>query len=289
MRVLLTGASGVVGAHLSRRLAASGHTVLPVSRRPSSQGFDWSEGSLRRGVESCDAIVHLAGENLFASRWNDRQKEELRASRIQTAARLARLAAEMKRQVLVSASAVGYYGASERQGIDEDAPQGEDFLARLCADWEVAAASAIGGGVRTVILRIGVVLAREGGALAKMLPPFRLGLGGPLGNGRQWVSWIHNDDLASLILFVLETRATGTFNATAPHPVRMAELARALGAVLRRPAVLPVPAIALKLMLGEAATVLLSGQHVLPRRALAAGFEFRFPHVSAALRDLLST
>jgi len=287
MKVLLTGSTGFVGSQLARRLRERGHVPLEVSRRPGA-AYDWSPERLRLGVNEADAIVHLAGENLFAKRWSERRKAALRASRIETTRALAKLVAARAPAVLVSASAVGWYGASDGRELVEGAPRGSGFLAELCAEWEEATEDALEAGVRTAIVRIGVVLGRGGGALAKMLLPFRLGLGGPLGNGRQWVSWIHLDDLCALFVHLLEhERCAGAFNATAPQPVTMKELSSALGRVLHRPALLPAPAPMLRLALGEVADVLLTGQRVLPRRALESGFRFAHPALEPALRDLL--
>jgi uncharacterized protein (TIGR01777 family) len=303
MKVLLTGATGFVGSHLTRHLESKGHTVLPVSRRASGDDeldgdtrsdrsrkrYDWSDESLMSGVRAADAIVHLAGENLFAKRWNAKQKQLLWSSRYDATRRIATLAAARKPACFVSASAVGYYGANATDVLQEGAPRGRGFLADLCADWEAATDAAAEAGVRTAIVRIGVVLGRGGGALAKMLPPFKLGLGGPLGDGKQWVSWIHVDDLVSMIAFLLENpRASGVFNGTAPQPVTMKELAHSLGRALHRPTVFAVPAPALRLALGEVADVMLTGQRVEPRRAREAGFVFRFTDIDAALRDIVS-
>jgi uncharacterized protein (TIGR01777 family) len=288
MKILLTGATGFIGRRFTRLAEERSHQVLPVSRSPRGGGFDWSEQSLSAGVAAADAIVHLAGENLSRKRWTDRQKRALVESRVGPTSRLAALAAERRPSTLVSASAVGYYGPSERPGLDEEAPPGRDFLATLCQGWERATAASTAAGVRTSIARFGVVLGRESGALQKMLPPFRLGIGGPIGSGRQWVSWVHADDAAALLLFLVESQtAHGPYNVTAPNPVTMGELARTLGKILHRPAVLPVPGLALKLALGEVADVLLTGQHVVPRRAREAGFQFRYPTLEAALREIL--
>jgi len=291
MKVLLTGATGFVGTHLARRLAAAGHEVLPVSRRPikgSGAAFDWSEDSLRRGVASADAIVHLAGENIFARRWSAAQKQRLWTSRVETTRRLAILAAECGTRCFLSTSAVGVYGPNELDELDESSPRGTDFLAELCRDWEEATDVALEAGVRTCIVRAGVVLGRGGGALARMLTPFKLGIGGPVGDGRQWFSWVHLDDLASLYLFLLEHEAcSGFFNGTSPLPVTMRDFARGLGRALHRPAVLPLPGVVLRLALGEVSEVLLTGQRALPRRALAAGFEFEFAGLDHALADLV--
>jgi uncharacterized protein (TIGR01777 family) len=183
---------------------------------------------------------------------------------------------------------VGYYGPNSDAHLHEGSPQGNDFLAGLCVDWEDAILAASYAGVRTAVIRTGVVLGRGGGALSKMLPPFKLGLGGPLGSGRQWVSWIHIDDLISLFLFILENpKASGVFNGTAPQPVTMKEFAQSLGKALHRPAVFPVPAPILRLALGEVADILLTGQYVEPRRATEAGFRFQFRDVDSALRNIV--
>jgi uncharacterized protein (TIGR01777 family) len=288
MKVLLTGATGFVGSALSRRLESAGHVVLPVSRRPGAR-YDWSDDGLARGVREADAVVHLAGENLFDKRWTRKQKQILGSSRVDPTRRLAALVAERRPSCLISASAIGYYGASEQARFDEAAAGGAGFLAGLCRDWEAATGAAPAAGVRTAIVRLGVVLGPGGGALAKMMLPFKLGIGGPLGSGRQWVSWVHIDDLTSLIEFLL-TRPdlSGVFNATAPAPVTMTQLARALGRALHRPALMPVPAPMLRLALGEVADVLLTGQYVEPRRATEAGFTFRFTDVESALRDVVA-
>ena len=288
MKILLTGATGFVGSHLSRLLASAGHIVLPVSRRPGA-AYDWSDDGLARGVREADAVIHLAGENLFDKRWTRAQKQVLRSSRSDSTRRLAALVAARRPACFVSASAVGYYGASEDARFDEGAPRGQGFLAELCGEWEAATGVAAGAGVRTAIIRTGVVLGQGGGALAKMLLPFKLGVGGPLGGGRQWVSWIHIDDLTSLLAFVLtHPDAAGVFNATAPQPVTMTQLAKSLGRALHRPALMPVPAFMLRLALGEVADVLLTGQYVEPARAVAAGFRFRFADVDSALRDIVT-
>jgi uncharacterized protein (TIGR01777 family) len=289
MKILLTGATGFVGSALSRRLTTAGHVVLPVSRRPGAR-YDWSDDGLARGVREADAVVHLAGENLFGKRWSRKQKQILGASRVDLTRRLATLVAQRRPACFISASAIGYYGASEEARFDETTPRGAGFLADLCGEWESATCAAAAAGVRTAIVRLGVVLGQGGGALAKMLTPFKLGVGGPLGSGRQWVSWIHIDDLTSLIAFLLaEPDASGVFNATAPAPVTMTQLARGLGRALHRPALMPVPAPMLRLALGEVADVLLTGQYVEPRRAIAAGFRFQFTDVESALRDIVAT
>lgn len=288
MRTLVTGATGFVGSRLVESLRADGHRVVTVSRGAAGD-YDWREEGLARAVGAVDSIVHLAGESLFGRRWSAAQKEELRRSRVETTRRLATLAAEKEIRVLVSASAVGFYGPCDDEVLDEGAPAGKDFLARLCQEWEEALLPAVSSNTRIAILRIGVVLGPEGGALQKMLPPFRMGVGGPIGTGRQTVSWIHRDDLVGMIRWILENEdVDGVFNGTAPNPVTMKEWASALGRTLHRPAALPVPGFALKLALGEVADVLLTGQRVLPRRAQEGGFEFRYPRIEGALEEILA-
>ena len=288
MKVLLTGATGFVGGHLARALIARGDEVLPVSRRPGV-GYDWSDASLARGVAEADVVIHLAGENLFGRRWTTRQKARLRSSRIDTTRKLAALVAARRPACFVGASAIGIYGAHESATFDESSPRGAGFLADLCAEWEASTSAARDAGVRTVVVRSGVVLGLEGGALAKMLPPFRLGVGGPLGGGRQWVSWIGVDDLVRMFLALVDdARAQGPFNGTSPEPVTMNELACALGDALHRPAFFRVPGPVLEIALGEVAGTMLTGQRVLPRRALELGFAFEHPEIEAALRHLLA-
>jgi len=286
VKVLISGASGFVGTALIEALRARGHAVRSISRRPGAE-HDWSVESLSRGVEWADAVVNLAGENLFARRWDPVFKQELWRSRFEGTKALASLVGKRPGTVLVSASAIGIYGDRGEEELGEDAAPGRGFLPELARDWEEATRPAEQGGARVVILRIGIVLG-HGGALARMKTPFRLGLGGRLGTGRQWMSWIALDDLVALTLHALEQPAArGVYNATAPQPCTNAEFTRTLAGVLRRPALFPVPAFALRLALGEAAQVLLEGQRVLPRRALAEGFVFQEPGLERCLRRLL--
>ncbi|MCI3280305.1 TIGR01777 family oxidoreductase [Synechococcus sp. PCC 6717] len=301
MRVVVTGATGFVGRQVVRALVERGDQVVALVRRvsktfattpqvtvvpytPKAQG-DWYQV-----LEGADAVIHLAGEPLANGRWTPSRKQEIYDSRVIGTQQLVQAiaAAQARPKVLVSTSAVGYYGTSETETFIEINTAGTDFLAHVCQDWEAAARAVIPLGVRLVILRFGIVLGDQG-ALAKLLPMFKLYLGGPLGSGQQWFSWIHQQDLVRLILTALDQDTLqGVYNATAPEPLTMAEFCRILGEVLQRPSWLPVPAIALQLLLGEAAEVVLKGQRVLPERTLASGFEFEYPSAKAALTDLLN-
>jgi uncharacterized protein len=279
MRVGLVGASGFIGRHLQAALIARGDDVVPASlRNPSA-----AAGALR----GCDAVINLAGEPV-AQRWTPSAKERLRNSRVgATRALLDALeSSERRPSVYVSASAIGYYPPSETQTYTETSPPGHDFLAELCAAWEHEAQRASALGMRLAIIRTGVALGADGGALAKMLPPFRLGLGGVVGSGKQWISWIHIDDVVGIYCMALDG-AEGIFNATAPNPVTNAEFTQALGATLHRPSVVTVPPFALRMMLGEGADIVLTGARVLPQHALESAYVFRFTLVDDALRSLL--
>ncbi len=299
MRVVVTGGTGFIGPRLCERLVAKGHDVVVLTRdasrsrdhvHPRVRVASWAEGAAWEGfVDGAGALVNLAGETL-AQRWTAAAKERIARSRIQAASRL-RAAAEKAGQkpgVLVNASAVGVYGGRGDETLDESAPAGDDFLARLCVDWEGAARAFEPLGTRVATLRTGLVLGAGGGALAKMVLPFKAFVGGAPGSGAQWVSWIHRDDLVELYLFAIENPAvSGPVNATAPHPVTMRAFTKALGRALHRPSFLPVPAAALRLLFGEMSSVVLEGQRVVPRKALELGFTFRFTDVLAALRDVV--
>ena len=284
MKVLLTGATGFLGTHLTRHLLAAGHEVLPVSRQ-SGVGFDWSDESLKRGVEETDVVVNLAGENIFSRRWTRKQKEKLVTSRVENTRRLAGLLSARGRGVLVNASAVGFYGPRTDAPVDESEPSGTDFLAQLCRDWEAAAQSA-SAGVRVAIVRIGVILGTEDGALKRMLLPFKLGLGGRMGDGRQWVSWVgYRDTVDAFVHAVTSDDARGPMNLVAPNPVTNREFTATLGRVLGRPSFMPLPAFALKAALGEMARdLLLASTRVEPRRLPETGFAFTHPDLEAAIR-----
>ncbi len=302
MRVFVTGGTGLIGSRLVTRLRERGDEVTLLTRRPAAVRDRFADCTLLEGdpmiagpwmdaVGGCDAVINLAGENLFARRWSDDFKRLMLDSRVKTTdnvvAALTRTPPGGPAKVLVNASAVGYYGPHGDEEVDESTPPGDDFLARVCVAWEKSALTARAAGVRVVLLRIGVVLDKEGGALTAMLTPFKLGVGGPVGSGRQWMPWVHHADLVGLLLLGLDRAdAGGPINGTAPQPVTNKEFGKALGRALHRPAFLPTPGFALRLMLGEVADVIVNGQRVRPREALRLGYQFRFPTIEEALADI---
>lgn len=302
MKVAITGATGFVGSRLVERLQAEGHQPLILTRNrsaalrafPKLEIVDYTpteSGSWQKIIAGCDAVVHLAGEPIAESRWTTQQKQEILNSRQLGTQKIVEAIAQAnpKPKVLVNASAIGYYGTSETASFDETSSPGNDFLAEVCQAWESEAQKVKDYGVRLVILRLGIVLG-NGGALAKMIPPFKMFAGGPLGSGQQWFSWIHRDDLVNLIIEAL-TRPDieGVLNATAPNPVRMSEFCQSLGEVLSRPSWLPVPGFALEALLGEGAIVVLEGQQVLPKRTTSYGFNYQYPTVKPALTEILAS
>ncbi len=292
MHVVITGASGLIGGALISELRRRGVSVTAVSRNPRAHsalsGVNWTSwDGLTDAVSGAAGVVHLAGEGIVDQRWSSARKEALRNSRLDTTRQVVQAIQEAGEQpaILVSASAIGYYGNQVERESTESAPAGDDFLARLCVDWEAESHDA---GVRTVNVRTGIVMAKAGGALPRLLLPFRLGLGGPIGFGRAWWSWIHIDDAVGVILHALEhAHVEGALNLTAPNPVRNRDFSRALGRAVKRPALMPVPPLALKLMLGEGASVLLASQRILPTRTLDLGYRFKFTDIDAALQDLV--
>jgi uncharacterized protein len=300
VRVTLTGATGRIGTELVRELTARGDEVAVLSRDPDRarsklsavEAHAWDPGAGPAPAEALagrDAIVHLAGEDL-AQRWNDESKRRILGSREVGTRNLVEglRAAEPRPAALVSASAVGWYGARGDERLDEDEPAGDDFPARVCQAWEREAQAAADLGLRVVRVRTGVVLDSEGGALQKMLPPFKLGVGGPVAGGRQYVPWIHIDDLVGIYERAIDEAGwSGAVNATAPEPVTNRELSKALGRALHRPAIAPVPGFAVKLLYGEMATLVITGQRAVPRRPLEWGYEFRHPDLDEALRSVL--
>ncbi len=299
MRIVLAGATGFLGTPLVRGLAAQGHELAVLTRTPRGRTdvreVEWhpdgTVGPWARVLEDADAVINLAGESLAAQRWTPARKGALTESRLLVTRSLTTAIARARRtpRTLVSSSAVGYYGARGDELITEADRPGDDFLSRLGADWEHEAQAAEAVGTRVILLRTGLVLARDGGALAPLLLPFRLGVGGPLGSGTQYWPWIHRDDWIALVRFLLaHPSAAGPVNATAPTPVTNAMFARTLARVLHRPALFRVPTFVLRSLLGEMADALvLTGQRVLPARALELGFRFEYPTLDAALRQIL--
>ena len=297
-RVAVTGATGLVGSALVPALLAAGHRVDRLTRRPPTVGttdveWDPARGRLDpRALEGVDAVVHLAGESIAARRWSAAVQERIRRSRVDGTRLLSETLGNLERRprVLVSASAVGYYGDRGETPLTEDSAAGAGFLADVCREWEAAADAARSAGIRVVHPRLGLVLAKQGGALPRMTLPFRLGLGGVVGSGRQYWSWIELGDLVRAIEFCLGLDAlAGPINAVAPAPVTNREFTRKLGKVLGRPTLVPLPALAVRLLLGEMGRALLLGSaRVLPRRLERAGFHFRHPRLESALRAALS-
>lgn len=294
MKVAVTGGTGFVGSALVRALRARGDHVVVFTRKPSAEGeVAWTPGVPGPWCEALverDGVVSLAGASIYDERWTEARLRELRSSRIDATRVLAQaMAARCPKAALVSASAVGFYGMRKDDVVlDEASLPGDDLLAVLCKDWEASADPARAGGIRVCHPRIGMVLGRGGGALEKMLLPFRAFVGGPLSDGQQWISWIHLDDLVAVLLRLLDDAAlSGPVNATAPQPVTMNEFARELGAALHRPALFRVPSFALRIAFGaDRARWLVTGQRVLPKRLGDAGFAFRYPDVTAAFADI---
>jgi len=290
MRILITGGTGFIGQALCPRLAAAGHEVVLLSRQAKPRLPKGAATSVT-ALDALDAgefggVINLAGEPIGDGRWTPARRKLLLDSRIDTTSRLVEWMQRAKRPpgVLVSASAVGYYGEQGEREITEDTPPTPGFTHDLCAAWEREAARAAALGVRLCIPRIGVVLDRDGGALAKMLPAFRMGAGGRLGSGQHWFPWIHREDMAAILQWLLETpAASGAYNASAPNPVTNEGFTRSLGRALGRPTVLPMPAAALKLLFGEMSELLLVSDRMVPRRLLQEGFQFRYPNLDGAL------
>ena len=296
MRVLLTGGTGLIGRHLVSRLLTLGHTVCVVTRSPEKarQMLDarveiWPGLQNVSTLDGVDAVVNLAGEPIADKRWTHAQKQKLCDSRWAITQRISELiqASETPPAVLISGSATGYYGDLGEVVVTEEEPPHNEFTHKLCARWEQIASSAQSDRTRVCLLRTGVVLARNGGILSKMVPPFKLGLGGPIGNGRQYLAWIHIDDMVNGILWLLDNDLRGPFNMVSPYPVRNEQFSHALGQALNRPAFLRVPATAIRLLMGESSVLVLGGQRALPKRLEAAGFTFRWYDLDEALANIL--
>ena len=297
MRVAVSGSGGLIGSALMKALTGSGHDVLRMVRRalfPGEKAVRWDPGAGGvdvAGLEGVDAVVHLAGENIAAGRWNTARKAAIRDSRVTGTRHLCEALADLSNppKTLVCASAIGYYGGRGDNVVTEDSPAGTGFLAEVCRDWEEASAPAARKGIRVVVLRIGMVLALDGGALSRMLPVFRAGLGGVLGSGSQYVSWIARDELPAIVLHALSREdLRGPVNAVAPRPATNRELTEAIGKLLSRPVLFSVPAFALRIALGEMADVLLlSGCRAVPRRLEETGYRFLYPELWGTLRHLL--
>jgi uncharacterized protein (TIGR01777 family) len=297
MKVIVAGGTGFIGSTLCDRLTEIGYSPVLLSQRPTPhhgasnrQWITWipgESGPWEQALEGAHAVINLAGEPIPAKRWTPLQKEKIRASRVNTTRALVAAIgkAKMKPEILLNASAIGYYGPCGDETVVEDTEPGGGFVSQVCIQWEAEAKKAEEYGVRVVLLRTGIVLGQGGGALAKMLLPFKLFIGGPLGTGRQWFSWIHMEDEVGLIVHLLQKgNATGAVNATAPNPVTMKEFCRTLGKVLGRPSWAPVPSFMLRLLTGEMADVIITGQRVLPEKAKKLGYTFKYPDLFDALQ-----
>lgn len=300
MKIFMTGGTGFVGTYLTRHLIGEGHEVTVLAPGPGGSemkvaglsylsGHPTQKGKWQDAVPGHEVIINLAGASIF-KRWTDAYKQILRESRIATTRNLVdALSAENAKAVtFFSTSAVGYYGFHDDEPLVESSPPGEDFLARLARDWETEALRATDKGARVFLTRFGIVLGKNGGVLSQMTPLWKMGVGGPLGNGQQWFSWIHMNDLARAFVFLLQRKdLAGAVNLCSPHPVRNKDLGKALGKVLHRPSILPAPGFIIRLILGELGDVVLKGQRVIPRGLQDAGFSFQYPRIEAALQEIL--
>jgi uncharacterized protein len=298
MNILITGGTGFIGSALTKSLIEQGHAVTVLSRSPEKVAKIYGSGvnalgslAQLKAEQTFQVIINLAGAPIVDARWSETRKQLIRASRIDLTEHLITCIAQMnvKPDLLISGSAIGYYGDQGDTVLTEQSTAYEDFAQQLCADWEAAAKQAEQFGVRVCLIRTGLVVANGGGFLQRMLLPFRLGLGGRLGDGRQWMSWIHRQDWINIALtMIADSTMQGAYNATAPNPVTNAEFTRILAQCLKRPALLPVPTWLLKILLGEMSQLVLGSQRVLPERLLAQGFKFQYDDLAAALNEALS-
>jgi uncharacterized protein (TIGR01777 family) len=301
MRVVITGGSGLIGSAAAKDLGSAGHEVVVLTRDPSrvkslppgTRAVQW-DGKTSQGwgtlLDGDTAVLHLAGDPIAEGRWTEEKKRRIRQSRVESGRAVleAIRQAKSRPRALLQGSAVGYYGACGGEVVTESHAPGDDFLARVCVEWEASTAEAASLGVRRPVLRTGIVLSQEGGALPKMALPFRMMAGGPMGGGRQWVPWIHIVDEVGAIRFLLEREdADGPFNLSAPEPLTNRDFSRALGRALTRPSFAPAPGFALRLLLGEMAEALLHGQRAVPQRLLELRYVFRYPEAAGALRSLV--
>lgn len=297
MNITISGASGLIGRRLLKVLAKDGHSLTALSRHAGTNlppgvrlaVWDPAKGAPPAdGLRDADAVIHLAGTPV-AQRWNAKVKEAIRESRVTGTRNLVEALSKLPRrpQVLICASATGYYGSRGDEVLAESSAPGNDYLSEVCVAWEKEAQAAEALGMRVVRVRTGIVLDTRGGALPRMLPPFKMGVGGKLGSGKHWMSWIHLDDLAGLFQFALAKPVSGAMNGVAPNPVTNADFTRTLAAAVHRPAIFPVPGFALRLLFGEMGAILLASQRVAPKAAESAGFTFRFPELAGALADVL--
>lgn len=306
MKVIITGGSGFIGSRLTNSLAKDGHEVVILSRTPEqvsglpsgARAIKWdaeSEKGWASEADGADAIVNLAGVNLagkgfFPQRWTEERRRRIRSSRVNAGKAVVKAVEAVKNKpgMVLQPSAIGYYGPRGDEIVTEEGTPGDDFLAQICVDWEAVSAPVEDLGVRRVVTRTGIILHPKDGALQRLLLPFKLFVGGPFGNGEQWYSWIHIEDDIRAMRFLIENQdVSGTFNLTAPNPVKNRIFAKKLGKVLNRPSFIPTPGFALKIAFGEVTTVVLDGQRVIPKKLQEVGFEFKFPELEPAFRDLL--